>query len=880
MSHHHMEVRTVNTHLCVLFFLHIEKKFTKFCEIFDVKQDIMYDKEKRHPYREGYTEGNMSKKVVIIGGVAGGASTAARLRRNDETIEIIMFEKGKYISFANCGLPYHIGGSIEERDNLLLQTPEAFNQRFNVDVRVLNEVLSIDKEKKSVEVKRLETGEIYHESYDTLVLSPGSTPIQPPIKGIESDNIHVLWNMDDMDKIIDHIKQGDIKSTAVIGGGFIGIEMAENLHDLKMQVSLVEMANQVMTPVDFDMAQGIHAHMRAKGLNLILSDGVNYFEEVGGQTKIVLNSGKELLVDMVILSIGVRPQSKLAKEADLSLNERGGIVVNKYMKTSDDNIYALGDAVEIEHFMTKEPAMIPLAGPANKQGRIVADNIAGKKVAYKGTQGTSIAKVFDLTVANTGLNEKDLIRAGKQVHKDYETLIIHPKSNAGYYPGAFPMTLKTIFDMEGKILGAQITGYRGVDKRIDVIATAMRFNGSVYDLKDLELAYAPPFSSAKAPENMVGFAAENLLTGVCPTVNWHEIESLQKQGAVLLDVRTKEEVDLGAIKGSIHIEVDELRDRLGELDKSKKYIIYCAVGIRGYIALRILKENGFKDVYNLTGGYSTYNCVVCQKDDDDHCSGQTCCNDECDIDRMDDNLPLGDEVSLNACGLACPGPIREVYKAMDNMKDGDVLNVKATDPGFGSDINRWADKMGHKMMDSGFDGNSFYAKIQKGQKPVIGAVSTGNNKSMVVFSDDLDKAIASFIIANGAAAMGRKVTMFFTFWGLNVIKKHESVKVNKNIVGRMFSKMLPRGSKKLTLSKMNMAGVGGKMIRGLMKKHNVDSLEELIKQAIDAGVNIVACNMSMDLMGVHEDELIEGVNLGGVATYLAEGEESDINLFI
>lgn len=822
----------------------------------------------------------MSKKVVIIGGVAGGASTAARLRRNDESIEIIMFEKGKYISFANCGLPYHIGGSIQERDNLLLQTPEAFNQRFNVDVRVLNEVLSIDKENKTVEVKKLETGETYKEAYDVLVLSPGSTPIQPPIKGIDSENIHVLWNMDDMDKIIDHIANHDIKKTAVIGGGFIGIEMAENLHDLKLDVSLVEMANQVMTPVDFDMAQGIHAHMRDKGVNLILSDGVKHFEDIGGQTKIVLNSGKELIVDLVILSIGVKAQSYLAKEAGLTLNERGGIVVDNMMLTSDPNIYALGDAVEIEHYMTKERAMIPLAGPANKQGRIVADNIVGKKVTYKGTQGTSIAKVFDLTVANTGLNEKDLIRAGKVLHKDYETLIIHPKSNAGYYPGAFPMTFKTIFDLEGKILGAQIVGYRGVDKRIDVIATAMRFGGTVYDLKDLELAYAPPFSSAKSPENMVGFAGENLLTGICPVVNWHEIDSLVEKGHVLLDVRTLEEVELGNIKGSIHIEVDQLRNRLSKLDKDKSYIIYCAVGIRGYIALRILKENGFEHVFNLTGGYSTYNCVVCSEDDD-HCTGETCCNDVCDIDqKKTEKASIGKEINLNACGLSCPGPIREVYKKMDEMSTGDVLSVQATDPGFNSDIRKWTEKMGHKLLDSGFEGQAFYAKIQKGQPVPETKEVTSHNKSMVVFSDDLDKAIASFIIANGAASMGRKVTMFFTFWGLNIIKKDKKVPVKKALIPKMFSTMLPRGSKKLSLSKMNMGGMGSKMIRGLMKKHNVDSLEDLIKQAMDAGVNVVACNMSMDLMGVSEEELINGVNFGGVATYLAEGEESDINLFI
>ena len=377
----------------------------------------------------------MNKKVIIVGGVAGGASTAARLRRNDENVEIIMFEKGKYISFANCGLPYHIGGSIKDRDKLLLQTPESFNSRFNVDVRVNSEVLSINKEDKTVDIKNLLTNEKYTENYDTLVLSPGSIPIKPPIKGIDLDNIFVLWNMNDMDDIISYIKNNSIKSAAVIGGGFIGIEMAENLHDLKLQVSLVEMADQVMAPVDFDMAQGIHSHVRSKGVDLILSDGVDYFEKNNKQTKVVLKSKKEINVDIIILSIGIKAQSALAKDSGLEINSRGGIIVDKYMKSSNPFIYALGDAVEVEHFITKEQTMIPLAGPANKQGRIVANNIAGANEEYTGTQGTSIAKVFDITVANTGLNEKDLIRANKVLHKDYETLFLIDDQIPNIYAG-------------------------------------------------------------------------------------------------------------------------------------------------------------------------------------------------------------------------------------------------------------------------------------------------------------------------------------------------------------------------------------------------------------------------------------------------------------
>lgn len=827
----------------------------------------------------------MSKKVVIIGGVAGGASTAARLRRNDENVEIIMFEKGKYISFANCGLPYHIGGAIEDRDNLLLQTPEAFNKRFNVDVRVKSEVLSIDRENKTVKVLDHETKKEYEESYETLVLSPGSLPLQPPIKGIDAKNIFVLWNMDDMDEIINYIKSNTLKSAAVIGGGFIGIEMAENLHDLGMNISLVEMADQVMTPVDYDIAQGIHAHVRSKGVNLILSDGVNYFEESKGKTKVVLNSTKEVKVDLVILSIGVRPQNKLAKESGLELNQRGGIVVDKYMQTSDKSIYALGDAVEVEHFMTKEQTMIPLAGPANKQGRIVANNIAGKREEYTGTQGTSIAKVFDITVANTGLNEKDLQRSGKVLHKDYETLMIHPKSNAGYYPGAFPLTMKAIIDMDGKLLGAQITGYKAVDKRIDVLATAIRFGGTVYDLKNIELAYAPPFSSAKAPENMVGFVGENLLNGTCPLINWHELDAFKAEGGIILDVRESEEVELGHIEGSINIDVDELRSKISVLDKNKKYAVYCAVGIRGYIALRILKENGFKEVYNLSGGYSTYSCVMCTEENDTHCAGEIACGNDIDVDDYSGEVHYKQgevkEVKLNACGLSCPGPIRAVYQSMEKLEAGEILAVTATDPGFNTDVSKWAQRTGNVVKDSGYDGKSFYAKIQKGGTSNTPTKTTSSNdKSMVIFSGDLDKAIAAFIIANGAVAMGRKVTLFFTFWGLNIIRKNEPVNVKKDFIGKVFDMMLPKGSKKLKLSQMNMGGLGSKMIRGVMDKYNVDSLETLMQQAIDSGVELIACNMSMDLMGIKEEELIDGVTLAGVATYLAQGEESDVNLFI
>lgn len=827
----------------------------------------------------------MRQKVLIVGGVAGGASAAARLRRVDEQSEIIMLERGPYISFANCGLPYYIGGTIEERSALLVQTPEAMKARFNIDVRVENEVLSIDREKKTVSIRDIQQDKVYEESYDVLVLSPGSTPLKPPIPGIDSPNIFSLWNIPDVDRIKGFVDGMKPKTAAVIGGGFIGLEMAENLHDLGMEVSVVEMADQVMAPVDFEMAQIVHKHMKTKKVGLHLGDGVKSFEYHNGKTRVTLQSGASLEVDMVILSIGIRPQSELAKNAGLEMNQRNGIVVNTQMKTSDDSIYAIGDAIEVVDFMSGQKTMVPLAGPANKQGRICADNIAGIKTEYKGTQGTSVAKVFDLTVASTGVNEKTLKRNGQEYGKDYYTTIIHPNSHAGYYPGAIPMTLKLIFDKEGKVLGAQNVGYDGVEKRIDVIATAIRFNASVFDLTELELAYAPPYSSAKDPVNMAGYVGENIINGVTKPFQWHEFESIGED-VVVLDVREPIEREMGFITGSINIPVDSLRDRLGELDKSKKIVVYCAVGIRGHAASRILLQNGFENVYNLMGGYATYATTLCLDDnrlcggitfdDEVHLSESGDVEDTSEIHAHDANV-----VKLNACGLQCPGPIMQVSKAIEQMHIGDILEVKATDPGFMSDIGVWCEKTGNTLLDSGKEDKQFFAKLRKGKKKVAGPpTEVKDDKTMIVFSDDLDKAIASLIIANGAASMGKKVTMFYTFWGLNILRRPEKMSVQKDFMGKLFSGMLPRGTQKLGLSKMNMLGMGPKMIRSIMKKHNVDSLEDMLKMAQENGVKMVACNMSMDLMGITHEELIDGVTLGGVASMLGAAEDSNMSLFI
>ncbi|SHH48983.1 CoA-disulfide reductase [Caloranaerobacter azorensis DSM 13643] len=837
----------------------------------------------------------MSKKVLIVGGVAGGASTAARLRRLDEKIEIIMFEKGEHISFANCGLPYYIGGTIEERDALLVQTPEKMRSRFNIDVRVKNEVLSIDREKKEVKVKDLDSGKIYKETYDYLVLSPGASPIKPPIPGIDSPNIFTLRNIPDTDAIKEYLDNKKPKRAVVVGGGFIGIEMAENLYDRGLNVSIVEMADQVMGPIDFDMAQIVHQHIKSKGVKLYLKDGVKEFEYKDGVTRVTLQSGKTLDADIVILAIGVRADSKLAVDCGLEVNQRGGIVVDEYLRTSDKNIFAIGDAIEVVDFVNGSKTMIPLAGPANKQGRIVANNIVGRSEKYKGTQGTSIAKVFDLTVASTGNNEKLLNRMGKKYGKDYKIALIHSKSHAGYYPGAIPMTIKLIFNLKGKILGAQIVGYDGVDKRIDVIASAIRFGGTVYDLKELELAYAPPYSSAKDPVNMAGFTAENILKRDVDVIMCNELEKLDKNEVIILDVREEIERELGYIEGSINIPLDELRDRLNELDKEKLIIPYCAIGLRGYLAARILKQNGFKKVKNLSGGYTTYSCIFCQDEDGaSKCGGATCdsnvdFNEGGDVEEIDVNKLEGKTIKLNACGLQCPGPIMQVYERMKTLENGDILEVTATDPGFINDINTWCRRTGNTLIKTEKRPKEFVAFIRKGTGGKITVKDNNNSnivqttndgKTIVVFSGDLDKAIASFIIANGAAAMGRKVTMFFTFWGLNILRKPEKVKVQKGFMDKMFSMMMPRGSKKLKLSQMNMMGMGAKMIRNVMKRKNISSLEELIEQAKNQGVRLVACNMSMDVMGITKEELIDGVEIGGVASYLGAAEESNVNLFI
>lgn len=541
-------------------------------------------------------------KTVIIGGVAGGASAAARLRRLDESAEIIMLERGAHVSFANCGLPYYIGGVITDSRNLTLQTPESFRARFNIDVRVNSEALSIDPEAKTVTVKNLTTGEIYTERYGNLILSPGAKPILPDIEGIGSDILFTLRNIPDTLKIKAYIQNARPESAVVIGGGYIGVEMAENLKEAGLDVSIVERADHLIAPLDPDMAADVHRYIRSKGIKLYLNNGVKAMD---GHT-VVLQNGK-IDTHMVILSVGVRPETVLAEECGIKTNRRGSIVVDRRMRTNLADIYAVGDAVEVEDFITKSPAFIPLAGPANKQGRIAADNIAGIPSEYTGTQGSAILKLFDMTVATTGLNEKGARAAGI----DYDKTYICSGSHASYYPGANNMSVKAVWDKKTlKLLGAQIVGFDGVDKRMDVLATAIRLGARITDLAKLELCYAPPFGSAKDPVNMLGFVAENIVTGKVKQFFWHDVENLPRDGSVtLLDVRTASEVSHGKIDGFIHIPLDSLRKRMGELPKGKPVYVHCHSGLRSYIACRILTGKGY-DCFNLAGGWRLYESVL------------------------------------------------------------------------------------------------------------------------------------------------------------------------------------------------------------------------------------------------------------------------------
>lgn len=836
-------------------------------------------------------------KIIIIGGVAGGATAAARLRRNDEAAHIVLVERGPYISFANCGLPYHISGIIPEREQLLVTSEPLFEARYAVDVRTRTEAIAIDRHAKTVRLRNLHTGEETDEGYDKLLLSPGAEAIHPNLPGMGSPRVFTLRNIPDLDRIMAHLAATQPRRAVVVGGGYIGIEMAENLLERGLFTTLVEGAAHILAPFDDDMAAIVHAHMKDKHLELYLSDRIERLEDKADHTVVFLASGKRLPADIVVVAVGVRPETTLARAAGLELGPTGGIRVNAHLQTSDPDIFAVGDAVEVTQTTSGCPALIALAGPANRQGRLAADNMLAPPgtalASYRGTLGTAILKAFDLAAACTGLNEVQLQANGLA----YRATITHSGSHASYYPGAKQLSLKLLYSPEGRIYGAQAVGADGADKRIDTIATAMHTGLTVQDLCDLELAYAPPYGSAKDPVNIAGYVASNVLNGSHEVIGWRELAALDTAREVqLVDVRTPEEFEIGTLPNARNIELDHLRERLHLLDPQRPVVVFCQIGVRGYLAYRILRQRGFANVRNLTGGLKTYAWATEKQANPDIFDHE-------DIKRRDQAsieadlaaAPCalvstgGERQVLNAVGLQCPGPIMKTYRAVQAMQPGELLEVTASDPAFGRDVRAWATKTGHEVL--GVDAAKGLVKAlirvgpPAGQAPVAatpaGAAAVRDKLTLVVFSDDLDKVMASMVIANGAMAMGKPVSLFFTFWGLNVLRREHPPHIDKPLMDRMFSAMLPAGMGKLdSISKLNNAGLGVKLLRKVMRDKHVDDPTTLLATLVEGGAQLIACQMSMDVMGIRQEELIDGVELGGVAAFLGEAQESGTTLFI
>lgn len=789
-------------------------------------------------------------KIVIIGGGACGASCATRLRRLDEHCEITILERTNEVSIANCGLPYYCSDVISERDKILVSNPERFKNMFNIDVRLNSDVVEIQRKEKYVLTA---SGEKFY--YDKLVLAQGANPIKPPIEGIDGSNIFTVRTLADADKIKDYISNRNVKNAVVIGGGFIGVEMAENLAHLNIDTTLVELSDQILAPVDYEVACFAQNEMRANGVELVLSDGVKKFSE----KEIELASGKKLPYDIAILSIGVKPEITLASKAGLDVNR--GIKVDDNMQTSDPDIFAGGDSVEVKSFVTNQDVLIPLAGPANRQGRIIADNIVGINSIYKKSQGTSVLKVFDYTVAAVGYNEKLL----KRENIPYWKVLTFGNSHAGYYPDATSTLYKLLFNAEGEILGAQAVGQEGVEKRIDVISSVMRNGGNVQDLLDSELCYAPPYSSAKDPVNILGMSADNVLRGLVKPAYYEDLEN-----SYVVDVRIPDSFNVKSIQGAVNIPLAQLRNRISEIPQDKKVILVCDSGYTSYLASRILIQKGFNNVYSLMAGMKLYKEI--QRDKENKTAKKS---------KVMANVQTSSEVlKVDACGLSCPGPIMKLAENISNLNDGDVLEITSTDKGFYADVEAWCNSTNNTLLNLDTVNKKIVATVQKGQVVVQKNQQPANKgQTIVVFSNDLDKALAAFIIANGAKASGHDVTLFFTFWGLNVLRK-SNVKVKKSFIDKMFGFMMPQGADKLTLSKMNMGGMGSAMMKWVMKNKNISTLNELISQAQAQGVKFIACQMSMDVMGIKKEELIDGVEIAGVAKYIAESSNSNSNLFI
>lgn len=832
-------------------------------------------------------------KVIIVGGVAAGAGTAARLRRLDEKAEIILIERGEFISYANCGLPYHLGGVIPERESLLVSTKDKFAARFNVTVRTESEVIAIDPKGHKVTIRH-NVNDQYDESYDKLVIATGSSPIMAPIPGIDDPRVMRLWSIPDMDAIDLHIKAG-AKRAVVVGAGFIGLETAENLLERDMDVTVVELLDQVLPTIDKEMSTPLAQELSRHGITLKLGKKVNAIDKQGDSLAVVLDGDEKLPADLVVMSIGVKPNSELAKAAGLELGPRGHIVVNDQLQTSDPDIYAAGDAVEVMDPITGGKTAVPLAGPANKQARIVADNIVGRTSRYLGSYGASILKLGSLAAASVGLTERRL----KQLKLDYQKIYLHPSSSASYYPGGSPLSMKLLFAPDGKIFGAQIVGNNGVDKRIDVIATAMMNGMTAPELAAIELSYAPPFNSAKDPVNFAGMIAENVLNGDSQLAHVDDLPA----DTTIIDVRESAEHELGAIPNSINIPLASLRERLGELDKNKPYITSCQSGLRGYLAERILRQNGFT-VRNLSGAYLTwkhFNPEPFMPAERKTKTAPPASPQAAPTATATAPAPAAEPVAvLDVRALACPGPVVKLKTKMNEINPGDSVSLLAP-LSFTPDLQSWLKSTGNELVSLNETPQHLEAVVRKaGATPAGNATpascagsatasctstvplgaSAGHAAAIVLFSNDLDKAMAALIIACGMAAAGAKTGIFFTFWGLSVLRKEQPPAVKKSFMSQMFGWMLPKGANKLTLSKMNMGGMGTVMMKQVMAQQNVTTLPELIKQARELGVKFIACEMAMGVMGITRDELIDIDEVAGVASFVDMAKNSNNTLFI
>lgn len=830
-------------------------------------------------------------KIIIVGGGACGAMALSRIKRLDDSAEVTIYQRGTDIALQNEGLSRILGKSTDRLDMCRLKM---FGEKQLIDLyggsyKTSSEVISIDSANKSILVRNVITGEEYNDSYDKLLLAVGSIA-KNDVDISKFDNVFEAYSSKNYISIRDYVLKNNSKVATVVGGGEVGLSIANKLLDMGLKVNVVEKNEYILSKMDNDFSQIAEYLLGYEDINLLKSEEMTGFKVEDNQTILNLKSGKIMKSDLYVVATGLKPDTSILTSLEIETNDCGAAIVDEYSETSIKDIYAVGDIASKKIIGFTESKCLNLPALNNKEARRVADNmVMGNKKNNSYTHSPVIVKLFGFAVAKTGLSEKELRKIGKTYGKDFYVTTIHPQSHIGFSPKARFQSIKLAYSKNGKILGAQIIGYTGVDKRIDVLTTIMQYGGSVHDLEDVEMAYSPDFGVANDPINTLGYVSVNQLDGKTDILK-SEFIDFDNENLILLDVRDPEELIVERLnENSLNIPLSELREKILELDKSKKYLIHCKTGIRGYIADRILKQNDF-DSMNLMGGLKSYfyaNPKVEKTMEVEE--QQDIINDGMDIEELKgkrlENMEMKDVKLLDLRGLSCPGPIMQVANYIKGIEDGEVIKATASDPGFLSDIGSWCRKTGNTLLSAEREENNIVALIQKGlldgvSLPTSTSLSNANEKTMIVFSGDLDKAIASFIIANGAAAMGNKVNMFFTFWGLNILRKHNPEPVKKDIVSKMFGMMMPRGSKKLGLSKMNMGGMGAMMIRKVMNDQNVESLESLIQAAMDSGIKMTACQMSMDVMGITKDELIDGIEIGGVAAMIEDSDNSNMNLFI